>query len=250
MGLLGCALLAASLLLAGAEPVEDFAARVDRAVVTGDARALEALHDELLAALERTGAPARLRYDAAYVCWRLSHEMARTDEKRQKRLLKEAESHLDAFLEAMPEHAEALALRGSVIGNRITGMFSGMFLGPRAGKSLRRAQNAAPDNPRVATLAGASQRFTPTMFGGGLDKAEETLRRAVDLFEKQQDEGRAYPHWGQVDAYAWLGIVLANKGSKDEAREWFDQALALEPDHAWIRDALIPKLGQSKPNLP
>ena len=244
------ACLAASLLLATAGPPPDFVGRLDRAVVTGDVTTLEAIHQELLQALDQPHPKDRLRYDAAYVCWRLSHQAARTDTDRQKELLKEAESYLDEYLESRPDDAEALALRGSAIGGRITGWLSGMFLGPRAGKNLKRAEKTAPDNPRVALLLGVSQRFTPETFGGGLERAEETLRRAVGLFEKQQDVGRTYPEWGQVDALAWLGIVLAREGNKEEARALYDRALGLEPDYEWIREYLIPNLSEPKPGMP
>ena len=229
-------------LLAVTGSIADFAARVDRAVVTGDERALEALHTELLAVLESQKPPATgLRHETAYTAWRLSHLVGRHDKGRMADLLSEAQAHLDILLEAAPDDAEALALRGSAIGGRITDVLSGIWLGPDADASLKKAAELAPDNPRIALLTGIKHRFTPSMAGGGLERAEQTLRRSLTLFQSEKARD-GWPHWGKVDALIWLGIVLAAQGEVVEARSFYDQALALEPDYAWIREELIPKL--------
>jgi len=54
------------------------------------------------------------------------------------------------------------------------------------------------------------------MAGGGLERAEETLRRSLTLFQGEQARD-GWPHWGKVDAQTWLGIVLAAQGEVVEA---------------------------------
>ncbi len=240
MGLLGSIMMVG--LLAATGTIPDFATRVDRAIVTGDEPALEALRTELLAAINGQDSPtADLRHQAAYAIWRLSHLVGRHDKGRMKDLLSEAQAQLDLLLEETPDDEEALALRGSAIGGRITGTFSGIWLGPEADRSLGRAAELAPDNPRIALLTGIKHRFTPSVAGGGLEHAEETLRRSLALFQKEEARD-AWPHWGRVDAQIWMGVVLAAQGKVAEARSFYDQALALEPDHAWLREELIPAL--------
>lgn len=179
-------------------------------------------------------------YSRAYVDWRLSLVLKGRG-KDEKRLLKEAQSTLEALVEKDPDNAEALALLGSVYGARIGGFWQGITLGPKSGKALDRAEELAPDNPRVALQQGISAIFTPGLFGGGLDKAEKKLREAEKLFELESPE-KPWPNWGRVDVQAWLGQVLAKKGDRSGARAALEKGLSLQPDHWWIRNVLLPAL--------
>lgn len=161
--------------------------------------------------------------------------------KEKKRLLKQAEKELNLVLETQPDDAEAYALRGTVIGDRIGGAFSGMFLGPKASKSLEKAFELAPENPRVALQRGVGFYFTPKTFGGGIDKAQRELERAQELYVEEPVE-QPWPNWGRVDVFAWLGLVFAESGMKEKAKAMYEEGLRLEPDHAWIRLELLPGL--------
>jgi len=222
---------------------EPVVSRTERAVVTGDLEALRALRSTVLDRLEsmKSRAPAGDRYDLAYLDWRISQLLRDAPKKQRKTLLKEAQRQLDLVLDQDPGHAEAHALRGSVIGERIEGMFGGILLGRKASSSLKRANALDPTNPRVALQRGIGFYFTPKSFGGGLNKAEQELRRALDLFRKEKPD-KTWPNWGRVDALAWLGQVLADAGRVSEARKLYREALTLEPDHVWIRDELLPAL--------
>jgi len=223
-----------------------FLERVEREVVEGDLPALEELRSEaskrLVAAPPgSTEETIRARYELAYLHWRVSQVLDRKSGKQRKKLLEEAEVLLDLLLAEAPQHAEAHALRGSVIGDRIGGFLSGMMLGRKASAALATAAELAPDNPRVAVQQGVGFFFTPKTFGGGMERAEETLRRARTRFA----EGTAadeWPYWGHVDALGWLGQVLAKTNRPEEARQLYLEALDLEPGHSWVRDELLPAL--------
>ena len=79
------------------------------------------------------------------------------------------------------------------------------------------------------------------MFGGGLPKAEQELRRARDLFAKEPS-AKPWPNWGRVDVLAWLGQAFASAGKPEEARASYKEALKVEPEHRWVRDVLLPGL--------
>ena len=229
-------ILAASLILGPSLVPMDYPARLERAVASADADALRDLRGEL-------GRPREIRepaalYTLAYVDWRLAGLL---DGKQRKQLALEAQEALERLLEHRPGDAEALALLGSVYGMRITGWLSGMSLGRKAEAALREAADRAPDNPRVALQHGVSAFFSPRAFGGGLDRAETRLRHALDLFAREPGD-RPWPDWGHVDAWAWLGQVLAAKGDVPGARAAYTRALELEPDHLWVRDVLLPEL--------
>jgi Flp pilus assembly protein TadD len=122
-------------------------------------------------------------------------------------------------------------------------MVAGMRLGPKANEQMTRAVETGPRNPRVWTLRGISAFNTPGSFGGGLDKSETYLKKALELFAT--DSARApLPAWGRADAHAWLGQVYAKLGKRDAARAEYQAALALQPGHPWITHVLLPRVDQ------
>lgn len=215
---------------------------MERAVIRGDQAALERLAGEFRDALgePEDGDAARLRLAYAYTSWRLAAYQERGSSP-YKALLKDAEKVLKKSIEQNPQDAEALALYGTVNGWLITGMWSGMRRGPRADRSYKKAREADPNNPRVAMLQGTSRLFRPAAFGGGIDKAETELTEALELFDKQPRD-QPWPDGGHAENYAWMGQVMLKKGNFEEARAFYDKALALEPDYQWVRETLHPEL--------
>lgn len=156
-------------------------------------------------------------------------------------LLEDAQRILErsAALRPIPE---TWALLSSVLGQRIgSSPIRGMTLGPRSGRAMARAHSLGPANPRVWLLDGIGAIFTPGMFGGGLDKAEQRLVRALELFEQDRPEP-PLPAWGRAEAHIWLGQVYQRTRRPDLARTEYQRALTLEPDNGWVRFALLPAL--------
>lgn len=251
VGLRSAAALSLSAVVVGSAPAEcEVAAleaqaasthgQISAAVTAGSLGELREIHSRLESASTSSSfrTDERQSYLLAYLEWRMAQLTERTAGKDRKKLLKQAQARLDRVLDSAPHHAEALALRGSVLGDRIEGVLSGMVLGPKVSASHDRAAELAPDNPRVALQRGIGRYFTPRQFGGGMEKAEIELRRACRLFEQAADQ-LVWPYWGRVDALAWLGKVLANTERLDEARSVYEEALALAPGHVWIRDELL-----------
>ena len=164
-----------------------------------------------------------------------------------KRALDEADALLERATAKSPT-ADALALRSSVIGLMIGlsgNPMSGMTLGPKSSGLLDRAKELEPKNPRVWLVSGMSAMFTPKMFGGGTDKAEDDLRKALTLFENDKPVSPA-PSWGRADAYIWLGQALQQNGKKDEARTMYQKALEIQPKNGWVLYVLLPALDGKK----
>lgn len=226
-------------------PASAGAERYQPEVATGDVETLDAARLEIQKSIAVGGSSLEQvvawRYDWAYLNWRIAQTLRGNDDKRRKALLKEAERQLDLVIEGDEESAEAWALRGSAIGDRITGGVSGTLLGRKASSSHRRAVELDGENPRAALLRGVGLYYTPKTFGGGRAAAEDELRRAVELFDGRP-EGEEWPSWGHDDALAWLGVVLVDRDGAHEARALYERALELRPDNAWIRDELLPAL--------
>ncbi len=242
--------LCLSLALIGSiESLEPMIAGIERGVVVGSVDSLQESRQELLRRLDAGSGTPEKHYLLAYVDWRLAGlMMAAPEEREDERLeiLEEAQTHLESLIDAVPEHAEAHALLGSVIGLQIgDSAFRGMRLGPRSGAAVDRAYELEPENPRVALARGIGWLNTPKMFGGGIDKADAELRRAEELFQ-QESLTKPWPHWGRVDVLIWRGQAQARRKDYDAARTLFERALTLEPDHGWIRYQLLPAVSSKK----
>ena len=154
---------------------------------------------------------------------------------------------LAANLAGSETDVEAQALLGAVYGMKIgSSMWRGMTLGRRAARAFDMARAIDERNPRFLLLKGLDVYHRPAMFGGGLDRAERWFRAAIGFFQAQPADA-PWPDWGLLDTRAWLGRTLARLGDADGAREQYETVLRLEPDHAFVRDFLLPRLEPRSP---
>ena len=255
-------LLALLLLLAmplGAQPLPPNADRdrwadsarraIEAATTSGDPRRIAAARAVVERALAAFPDDPLLVHYRGYALWREASVTLGTSEPRTARpLLQEAERTLDRSAKRLPM-AETLALQASSVGQLIgtsRNPLDGMRLGPKSSSLMDRAEQMAPRNPRVWLLKGIGALYTPGMFGGGLDRAEAHLQRAIELFAADAPQP-PLPAWGRAEAHAYLGQVHAKRGRRDAARAAYEQALALQPDYGWVRQVLLPALDRPAP---
>ena len=223
--------------------------RIERAYVQGNAPEMTAVRTtlkELLDAELAADQRSLARYAVAYLNWRLFVLADGAPDDERDALLDEAVELLDGDLADNEGNAESHALLASVYGLQIgRSPLRGAFLGMRAARASARAMDLEPENPRVLLLDGIGKLNTPRMFGGGADKAEALLHRAVAAFGTEPPD-RPWPRWGRIDAYAWLGQVAARRGDPDAARRYYRQALEIEPGFGWVRAVLLPALEQGQ----
>ena len=109
-----------------------------------------------------------------------------------------------------------------------------MELGMRSQGSTDAAIRSGPANPRVWLIRGQGAIFTPSEYGGGLDVAEEYLKRSVELFAADAPKP-GEPAWGKAEAFAWLGQVYEKKGDKTKAGEMYKKALDASPTYRYAQ---------------
>jgi hypothetical protein len=226
---------------------QELAARLERAVLRGQSDELRSIRADLMRRVQTASSSADLvQYAIAYVGWRMA-PLPDVPEREQTDLLDDGVSRMQDVVKRDGKNAEAQALLGSLYGLQISRspMMKGITLGPRATAAIERAAREAPANPRVVLQQGVSAFNTPPMFGGGTDKAERLLRRSIELFASEP-QSKDWPNWGRFDAHAWLGQTLVRKGDRAGARAEYDRALAIAPDSAWLKYALIPALERTK----
>ncbi len=222
--------------------------RIERAYVQGDSGDMTAVRTalkDLLATDLSDGERSIARYTIAYLDWRLFNLRQGLPDNERDALLEEAVELLTEDIADNEENAESHALLASVYGMQIgSSAWRGMILGMRASRSSARALDLEPANPRALLLDGVGKLHTPAMFGGGEEKAEALLQRAVAAFQTEPAD-RPWPRWGLVDAYAWLGQVMVRRGDHRAARRYYMDALDIEPDFRWVRGVLLPALEES-----
>ena len=224
---------------------EEIVDRLERSVVVGDVEEITAMRDASRGLLERAETEEQrrpLRYLLAYSNWRLLGANPPPDGDERDALADEAESMLAAILAVGEADVEAQSLLGAVYGMKIgTSAWRGMTLGRRASRALDTARAIDERNPRFLLLKGLDVYHRPAMFGGGLERAERWFRAAIGFFRAQPADA-PWPNWGLLDARAWLGRTLARLGDADGAREQYETVLEAEPNHAFVRNFLLPRL--------
>ena len=218
--------------------------RLERAYVQGDGPELMAVRADLTNLLDTgltAGQRSIARYTVAYVNFRLFTVPDAVPADDRAALLDDAVNLLTSDLEADDGNAESHALLASVYGMQIDSAWKGMTLGRRASQASARAVELAPGNPRVLLQDGVGKLHTPRIFGGGTDRAEAMLRRALAAF-RTEPRDRPWPRWGLIDTYAWLGQISIERDDLAAARRYYEQALDIEPEFAWVRYALLPAL--------
>jgi tetratricopeptide (TPR) repeat protein len=219
------------------------AERLQRMALIGSTQGLREIRNELIRELPSSSGE-RLEsalYTIAYAGWRMSTQPD-VSKNEQDDLLDDAEDRLERVVKTAPDDAEALALLGTIYGQKAArSVMRAIVLGPRSMRTLERAATVAPVNPRVLLLQAVATFQTPAAFGGSRDKAEALLRRSLDAFTREP-QGKAWPNWGRFDAHAWLGQLLRRKGDLDGARAEYEKARALAPDSPWLLNVLLPAL--------
>ncbi len=215
---------------------------IDRASIEGDDARLE--EARVLAERAVTAYPddGLLHY---YLGEAMYRQATTANSEEARRIAERAEEVLRRAAELNPL-PETWALIGTAIGLQIgANPLKGMLLGPKSTSAVERALALAENNPRAWMLHGTAAIHTPSMFGGGLDRATERLERAIALFETDAPPP-PLPAWGHAECYAWLGIAKMQSDDLEGAEAAFASALALEPGFAWVRDVLMSQLEQER----
>ena len=155
-------------------------------------------------------------YDVARTKAYLARERDFAKDKRAaERWIDSAISDVQRSITLNDKSADAHALLGDLYGAKISGMMSGMKYGPKANAEIERAFQLDPNNAQAFAVIGRKYYFAPSMFGGDLNKAIESFKKATTV-DSHYDE-----------AFVWLAIAYRKKGDSQDAQSALAQALQL-----------------------
>jgi hypothetical protein len=138
-------------------------------------------------------------YYAALCYIQASHKVE--EDKERDGMLDKAQPLIDMAGKKNPGEPEIMVLQAFLYQSRIqvNPQLRGMTYSSKAETSLKRATAADDKNPRAWSLLGYNLFFTPSLFGGGPEKALPLFEKARDKFHNFKPLMPFYPHWGEPE---------------------------------------------------
>ena len=202
-------------------------APLDTARDLQDRPALEKAVNEYAAAAAKAPNDADAQYRLALAC---SYQAEVNIELHDKKAGQQAaERGIRAGEKAVSlngNNAEYLRVLGTLYGQAIVDISSGLSYGAKAKDAINRAVAKAPKSSAVYVARGVGNFYLPAMLGGGPKPAIEDFKKAIQLDSNNSE------------AYLWLGVVLHKDNQDAEARKAFQKSLALNPKRVWTKQQL------------
>jgi len=194
-----------------------------------------------IAALERAGNEQTAGRAAAlgYAYWKLALLAAPGDPQRATEAAERCTDLLAQAPESSAGDAVAQAL-DAACNNVLAGLrniVSGALNGHRANRSLAKALELAPGDPRVLLVDALNAYSRPSAFGGERPPTRRRFQEAADAYDAITQQAAPSP-WGHAEALAWLGRTALEEGDTLAAREALERALILAPQYIDARDWL------------
>lgn len=221
---------------------KDLNSKIDEAKNTNNEKALIGLQQGVERAVASKNADEKFGlYYQAYITYNILNSVMNDEDKLEK-YIDSGIKILETLNSKYPKFSDGEALAAAFYGRKIglSPMIYGMKYGSKAGELTENSTEHGAENPRAFLLEGIGQIYKPAMFGGGMDKAEENIKKALGLFDS--GKGKAEIMWGHPDCYIWLGVIAKESGKKEEARKYFNKALELSPGNGWVTRVLLPEL--------
>jgi tetratricopeptide (TPR) repeat protein len=192
-----------------------------------DRAALEKMAGEYSAAAAQSPGKAEMQFRAALACSYLAGVDIELHDRKAAR--EAAERGLQAGEKAValnPDDAEYLRVLGTLYGQAVTDLMSGLKYGTRAKDAIEKAVQKAPNSSSAYLARGVGNLYLPAQLGGGPKTAIPDFRKAIELDPKN------------AEAYLFLGLSLRDQNQNAEARQAIAKSLELNPNRVWAKQQL------------
>ncbi len=186
------------------------------------------------------------RYYEGLAWYRLGELLSDRDEtKLSRKAFDRAVDRLDDAVDANPKSADALALLGAAHAAQYgSASWKRSVWRPRAERSLARAAELDPSNPRLWLLRGKLAYRTAGDDEKERAQAIKRLERAAELFELAEEPAPPLPSWGHDEAWGWLAVIYMEMGELADARIALEMAGFANPESLWISIELQERLAE------
>ena len=198
-----------------------------------DRPALEKMVNDYTAAADKAPKDAEAQYRAELACSFLAEvAIEQHDRKLGQQSAERGMKFGERAITLKPDSADSYRVLGTLYGQAIIDLSSGVNYGPKAKDAINKAVEKAPKSSAVYVARGVGNYYLPAMLGGGPKLASDDFRKAIELDPKN------------AEAYLWLGLSLRKENKEAEAREAFTKSLALNPNRFWTREQLAKTPGK------
>jgi tetratricopeptide (TPR) repeat protein len=190
------------------------------------------LLEEELINLNRIKNNSIINYWYSYACYYHSIlAMIQKDLKKSEKVLDEGIETLEDIDPKTSEHYALLALMKSLSIKYSPGI-KAPFISASVKNNAEKAIELDSLNLRAYYVLGSNDFYTPEQYGGG-KKAEGYFRKAIQL-SNQSVKNPYLPSWGKNTAYELLIRLYIKREQFDEARKYFQEAIAMYPNDYMI----------------
>lgn len=179
-----------------------------------------------------------INYQYGYIGWCLGN-----DKKKDARYyLDLMEKNLELLKEEKGESADYHAYNAATYGFKIgLSLWRAPFLGPKSMNHAELAIEKDSGNLQANIEMGNIWNHMPEMFGGSKEKAMNYYLKAIEIFEKQEEEKQTQK-WMYLNLLATVGQIESQEGNREKALLIYKKALNIEPRFIWVKDELLPSL--------
>ena len=114
------------------------------------------------------------------------------------------------------------------------------ILGPKSVKQAELAIEADSTEPLGYVQQGNAQFYMPAVFGGSKTEAIKNFEKAIRLME--QNNGSLENDWNYLSVLVLIAQSYEEMEKWKQAKKYYKQALAVEPEFEWVKTELLPGL--------
>ena len=148
------------------------------------------------------------------------------DRKAGRQFAEQGIKFAEKTIALKPENAEYHRLLGTLYGQAVTDIMSGLTYGPKAKDAINKAVEKAPKSSMMYVARGVGNYYVPAQLGGGVKLSIPDFQKAIELDPRN------------AEAYLWLGLSLRKENRDAEARQAFVKSLELNPNRVWAKQQL------------
>ena len=192
-----------------------------------DRAALTELASQAGAAAAKAPNDADAQYRAALAnCYLAEVAIELRDRKAGRQIAEQGIRFAEKTVALKPANAEYYRLLGTLYGQAVTDIMSGLTYGPKAKDAISKAVEKAPRSSMMYVARGVGNYYVPAQLGGGAKLSIPDFQKAIELDPRN------------AEAYLWLGLSLRKENRDAEARQAFAKSLELNPNRVWTKQQL------------
>ena len=212
--------IAAFMAAATPSPLESARDKQDRAALT------EMVAQASAAAARAPNDPEAQYHAALANCYLAEVAIELRDRKAGRQFAEQGIRFAEKTVALKPANAEYYRLLGTLYGQAVTDIMSGLTYGPKAKDAINKAVEKAPRSSLMYVARGVGNYYVPAQLGGGAKLSIPDFQKAIELDPRN------------AEAWLWLGLSLRKENRDAEARQAFAKSLELNPNRVWARQQL------------